>query len=83
MFTESPDRQSLLLFNRNPIQLNTRSACVLVAGTQKYFLARVAKVGKTAFLLFHHSRGSLSFSREGSFLNLPGENETIEEEKIS
>jgi hypothetical protein len=45
MFTESPERQSLLLFSRKPIQLKTRSACVLVAGTQRYFLAKVAKVG--------------------------------------
>ena len=31
LFTLSPDKQSLLLFSNQPIQLKTRSACVLVA----------------------------------------------------
>ena len=36
MLTDSPDRHSLLLFINQPIQLKIRSACVLIAGTQRY-----------------------------------------------
>ena len=45
LFTLSPDKQSLLLFSSQPIQLKTRSACVLVAGTQRNFFTSLVKVG--------------------------------------
>ena len=45
LFTLSPDKQSLLLFSNQPIQLKTRSACVLVAGTQRNFSKSLVKVG--------------------------------------
>ena len=77
MLTLSPDKQSLLLFSSQPIQLKTRSAWVLVAGTQRNFLTSLVKVGYSSLLFFHHPRGSSSLSKEGSFLNLPGENETF------
>ena len=43
MLTDFPDRQSPLFFSSHSIQLKTRSACVLVAGTQRFFLAGVPK----------------------------------------
>ena len=43
--TLSPDRLSLLLLRSHPIQLKTLSACVLVAGTHRYFLTSLARVG--------------------------------------
>ena len=45
ILTLSPDRLSLLLLSRKPIQLKTRSACVLVAGTQRNFLASLTRFG--------------------------------------
>ena len=59
MVTLSPDRLSLLLFNRKPIQLNTRSAWVFVAGTHGNFLASLTSVGYCFFLLLHQPKGSL------------------------
>ena len=70
LFTLSPDKQSLLLFSNQPIQLKTRSACVLVAGTQRNFFTSLVKVGYSSLLVFHQPRGSSSLSTEGSFLNL-------------
>ena len=43
--TVSPDMLGLLLFNNHPIHENTLSACVLVPGTHRYFLASLASVG--------------------------------------
>ena len=37
MVTLSPDKLRRLLLSSQPIQLKTLSACVLVAGTQRYF----------------------------------------------
>ena len=73
-----PDRLSLLLFNRKPIQLNTRSAWVLVAGTHRNFLASLTSVGYCSFLLLHQPKGSWSLSRVDSFLYLRGDDNKIE-----
>ena len=51
---------SLLLFRSNPIHENTLSACVLVPGTHRYFLASLANVGYSSFLDYHQSRKFLS-----------------------
>ena len=45
-----------LLMSSQPIQLKTLSACVLVAGTQRYFFASLAKVGKSSSLECHQSQ---------------------------
>ena len=45
LFTLSPDKQNLLLFSNQPIQLKTRSACVLVAGTQRNFFTSLSRWG--------------------------------------
>ena len=50
LFTLSPDKQNLLLFSNQPIQLKTRSACVLVAGTQRN-LSSLVKVGYSSLFL--------------------------------
>ena len=73
MRTLSPDKLSLLLLSKNPIQLKTLSAWVLVAGTQRNFLASLTRVGYCCLLVLHHPRGSLSLSNAGSFLYLPGD----------
>ena len=70
LFTLSPDKQSLLLFSNQPIQLKTRSTCVVVAGTQRNLFESLVKVGYSSLLVFHKPRGSSSVSTEGSFLNL-------------
>ena len=77
MFTLSPDKHSLLLFSNQPIQLKTRSTCVLVAGTQRNLFKSLVKVGYSSLLVFHQPRGSSSLSTEGSFLNLPDKNKTM------
>ena len=77
LFTLSPDKQNLLLFSNQPIQLKTRSACVLVAGTQRNFFTSLVKAAYSSLLVFHQPRGSLSLSTEGSFVNLPDKNETM------
>ena len=57
MDTVSTDLLSLLLLRSNPVHENTLSACVLVPGTHRYFLANV---GYSSFLAFHQSRKFLS-----------------------
>ena len=66
MDTVSTDLLSLLLFRSNPMHENNLSACVLVPGTHKYFLASLANVGYSSFLAFHQSRKFLS-APKGSF----------------
>ena len=70
MVSLSPDKLRRLLLSSQPIQLKTLSACVLVAGTQRYFFASLAKVGKSSSLERHQSRAFLSSDRRGSFLYL-------------
>ena len=60
ILTLSTDRLSLLLLSRKPIQLKTRSACVLVAGTQRNFLASLTRFGYCSCLPLHQPRGSRS-----------------------
>ena len=64
---------SLLLLSRTrkPIQLNTLSAWVLVAGTQKNFLASLYSLGNCGF---NHSKGFPPSARAGSFLCLQANN---------
>ena len=45
LFKLSPEKQSLLLFSNQPIQLKTPSACVLVAGTQRNFFTSLSRWG--------------------------------------
>ena len=66
MDTVYTDLLSLLLFRSNPMHENTLSACVLVPGTHRYFLASLANVGYSSFLAFHQSRKFLS-APKGSF----------------
>ena len=47
-----------LLLNRKPIQLNTLSACVLVAGTQKYFPASLYSLGNCGLRGLHQSKAN-------------------------
>ena len=68
MVTLSPDRLSLLLFNRKPIQLNTRSAWVLVARTHRNFLASLTSVGYCSFLLLHQR---ILVSVQGGLVSVP------------
>ena len=63
MDTVYTDLLSLLLFRSNPMHQNTLSACVLVPGTHRYFLANLANVACSSFLAAHQSR-------EGSFRKL-------------
>ena len=68
--TLSPDRLSLRLLSSHPIQEKTRSAWVLVAGTQRYLRASLTRVGYSSILILPHPRGSPSLLRVGSFLYL-------------
>ena len=52
METLSPDKLSLLLFSKRSVQLKTFSACVLVAGTHRYFLTSLQVLGIVVFLVF-------------------------------
>ena len=70
LLTLSPDKQCLLLFSNQPIQLKTRSTCVVVAGTQRNLFESLVKVGYSSLLVFHQPSGFSFLSMEGSFLNL-------------
>ena len=52
----APDTLSLLLFRSHPIHENELSACVLVPGTHRYFLASLDNVRYSFFLAHHKSR---------------------------
>ena len=56
------DKQNLLLLSSQPIQLMTRSACVLIAGTQRNFFTSPVNVGYSSLLVFHQPRGPSSLS---------------------
>ena len=53
----SPDKLSRLLLSMKPVQLNNLSASVLVAKTQRYFLASLHRLG------LNQSKGSSPSSR--------------------
>ena len=63
MDTVYTDLLSLLLFRSNPMHENTLSACVLVPGTHRYFLASLANFGYSFFLAFHQSGEFLPASK--------------------
>ena len=61
----SPDKGSLLLLSRKPIQLNSLSAWM-----RRYFLASLQNLGNCGLHGLHQSKGSSPPSRTGSFLFL-------------
>ena len=63
MDTLFPDKLRLLLLSRKPIQLNTLSAWVLVAGTQRYFTASLENLGNSRIHGLHQTKGSSPSSR--------------------
>ena len=54
----SPDKLSRLLLSMKPVQLNNLSASVLVAKTQRYFLASLHRLGNCGLLGLNRSKGS-------------------------
>ena len=67
LFTLSPDKQSLLLFSNQPIQLKTRSACVLVAGTQRNFFTSLSRWGTLVSWSSTNQGGPRPCPREAHF----------------
>ena len=59
----SPDKLSRLLLSMKPVQLNNLSASVLVAKTQRYFLASLHRLGNCGLLGLNQSKGSSPSSR--------------------
>ena len=59
----SPDKLSRLLLSMKPVQLNNLSASVLVAKTQRYFLASLHRLGNCGLLGLNRSKGSSPSSR--------------------